>query len=37
MDTFRHNELRDLEAEFLSMVCNDVEVYHYFKTSPANI
>ena len=26
MDTFRHSELRDLEAEFLSMVCNDVEI-----------
>ena len=24
--TQRHNELRDLEAEFLSMVCNDVEI-----------
>ena len=22
----RHNELRDLEAEMLSMVCNDVEI-----------
>ena len=22
----RHNELRDLEAEMLRMVCNDVEV-----------
>ena len=22
----RHNELRDLEAEMLGMVCNDVEV-----------
>ena len=22
----RHNELRDLEAEFLSMVCSDVEI-----------
>ena len=22
----RHNELRDLEAEMLKMVCNDVEV-----------
>ena len=31
--TQRHNELRDLEAEFLIMVCNDVE----FKSSPANI
>ena len=24
--TQRHNELRDLEAEFLSMVCSDVEI-----------
>ncbi|CAH3192528.1 unnamed protein product, partial [Porites evermanni] len=24
--TQRHNELRDLEADFLSMVCNDVEI-----------
>ena len=24
--TQRHNELRDLDAEFLSMVCNDVEI-----------
>ena len=22
----RHNELRDLEADILSMVCNDVEI-----------
>ena len=24
--TQRHNELRDLEAEFLSMVCRDIEI-----------
>ena len=24
--TQRHNELRDLEAEFLSMVCSDVKI-----------
>ena len=24
--TQRHNELRDLKAEFLSMVCSDVEI-----------
>ena len=24
--TQRHNELRELEAEFLSMVCSDVEI-----------
>ena len=24
--TQRHNELRDLEADMLSMVCNDVEI-----------
>ena len=24
--TQRHNELRDLDVEFLSMVCNDVEI-----------
>ena len=24
--TQRHNELRDLEAEFLSMVCSDIEI-----------
>ena len=24
--TQRHNELRDLEAEFLSMVCSDAEI-----------
>ena len=24
--TQRHNELRDLEAEFLSMMCNDVGI-----------
>ena len=24
--TQRHNELKDLEAEFLSMVCSDVEI-----------
>ena len=26
MSMQRHNELRDLEAEMLRMVCNDVEV-----------
>ena len=28
--TQRHNELRDLEAEFLSMVCNDVYLFICF-------
>ena len=29
----RHNELRDLEAEMLSMVCNDVETEPVFRKS----
>ena len=28
----RHNEIRDLEAEMLRMVCTDVEIY---RTSPS--
>ena len=29
----RHNELRDLEAEMLRMVCNSVEVGRSFRRS----
>ena len=29
--TQRHNELRDLEAEFLSMVCSDVDIEPVFQ------
>ena len=29
----RHNELRDLEAEMLRMVCNGVELNQFYKTS----
>ena len=29
--TQRHNELRDLEAEFLSMVCSDVDIETVFQ------